>query len=195
MNITNNTLIINEQINSDNKLNKYSKNKINEINSRNGIIATTKKELEKYVYEAFENTQSKKDIHIGVISSNTINRIKYEITGIKNEEIQILFAENKEYDLAITQDTIRHIKKKNMTIENVLDIILKIDEIVINFDTVQKTIYEKGKQKNNGLRFKKKFPEETYYAVELIYKQKKVLNTQTIFMDKIDFKSIKKKPT
>ncbi len=36
---------LNNQISVDNKLDKYSKNKLNELKTRNNIVVTTKKEL------------------------------------------------------------------------------------------------------------------------------------------------------
>ena len=117
---------LNNQISVDNKLDKYSKNKLNELKTRNNIVVTTKKELWKKVFESFNDKSSKEEIHLGMISKRTIERIRKEVTGIKKNEIHELFDDNKEYDLSITQDAIRHIKKSSMSIDNVLDIIEKL---------------------------------------------------------------------
>jgi len=185
---------LNNQISVDNKLDKYSKNKLNELKTRNNIVVTTKKELRKKVFESFNDKSSKEEIHLGMISKKTIERIRKEVTGIKKNEIHELFDDNKEYDLSITQDAIRHIKKSSMSIDNVLDIIEKIDEIVVLFDKVQRTIYEKGNQKNNALRFKKEFDDGSYYTLILLCKKKSSLRVQTVFMGKKDFINKKKKP-
>lgn len=181
------TKIHSNQISKENKLDRYSKEKLNELKTRHNVIAISKRELRKKVFESFNNKNSKDEIYLGMISKNTIDRIKEEVTGIKKSEIDKLFDENKNYDLSISQDVIRHIKKPSMTIDDVLEIIEKIDEIVILFDDVQRTIYEKGKQKNNALRFKKSFKDGTYYALVLLCKKKSTFNTQTVFMKKIDF--------
>lgn len=183
----------NNQISQDNVLNKYSQNKLNDIASRGEYVATTKEEIKKYVSEAFADKSSQKDIHIGVVSQETINKIREKVTGISKNDIANLFDLSKEYDVAINQDAIRHIKKNSMTIDDVVNTIMKLDDIIVNFDSVQRTMYEKKNQKNNALVFKKSFEDGTYSAVELLYTKRKLLNTQTMYMDKIDFAAKQKK--
>lgn len=76
---------LNNQISVDNKLDKYSKNKLNELKTRNNIVVTTKKELRKKVFESFNDKSSKEEIHLGMISKKTIERIRKEVTGIKKK--------------------------------------------------------------------------------------------------------------
>lgn len=58
---------LNNQISVDNKLDKYNKNKLNELKTRNNIVVTTKKELRKKVFESFNDKSSKEEIHLGMI--------------------------------------------------------------------------------------------------------------------------------
>ena len=182
----------NKQISKDNKLFEYSESKKNEVLSRGGVIATTKQELSKYVNEAFENKDSKKNIHIGSLSQENIDNIKENIKGIKKSDIDTLFKDGKEYDVAINQDAIRHMKKDGLTNQDVTNMILKLDDIIIDFDEVLRTKYEKKNQSNDGILFRKQFSDGKYAAYEIIYNKRKVLDTHTIYMDKVDFESKKK---
>ena len=174
------------------KLSEYSNCKKNEVVSRNGIIIFSNDELSTYVYDAFDNLSSKKDIHLGCLSKSTIERITNDINGSKKIFNDEIFNSNYEYDLSINQDTIRHIKKKSMSISDVDNLIHNLVETIINYDSVSKEIYCKKNEIHNGLRFKKKINGVNYVTFVIIYTKRKVLNTKTMFIDKNDYLSIKR---
>ena len=165
---------------------------MNEVLMRGEYIATTKKELLMYVKESFKNKNSKKCIHIGCLSNDMIDNIKNNVKGIKKSEIDLLFKKDGVYDVAIKQDAIRHIKKDSMSEKDVIDYILRIDDIIVNFDEVTRTKYIKSYQTNEVLLFRKQFDDGNYYAVELIYNKKRLLNTCTAYMYQKDFENKKR---
>lgn len=56
-------------------------------------------------------------------------------------------------------------------------IIIEIDYIVVDFDSVLRKIYTKVNEEHDALRFKKNMSDGTYCAFEVLYKQRKLLNT------------------
>lgn len=189
-NISNNINVPNRNIISDNLLtfNDNEKNAI--LRGNNNVIVNSKEELRQYVLEALNDKKSKKNLYLGVIPNKTIQRIKNEVTNIKEEKTNEFLVDNKNYDLAINQEEIRHLAKESLTEEDVVDFIDSLDELIASFDTVRYTVYNNNQ---NALRFKKEMQDGVHIALEVISKQKGTFRTHTLFLEKADFISKKKK--
>jgi hypothetical protein len=174
---------------SDNLLAFDKKTAYDITRGENNVIVTTKEEVKEYVVEALKDTNSNKTLHIGVIPNETIIRIKNEITDIKQEKINSIIKENTQYDLAINQKEIRHLKKESLSENDVVEFIDTLDELIVNFDTVRYTVYNNNQ---SALRFKKKMSDGTHIALEVISNKKNTLRTHTLFLDQFNFENKKR---
>lgn len=182
----------------NNRINTFSNNLLNftdnEKNSiqrkNNNIIINNKSDLKKYVLEAINNNKTKKNIYLGVLPNLIINKILNEITDISIENKANLFDINKEYQLVINQEEIRHLFKDSLTKNDVVNFIVSLDELIVNFDNVRFCIYNNNQK---SLRFKKNMNDGTHIALEILSKQKGTMRTHTLFLDKIDFITNKKR--
>lgn len=163
--------------------NEEEKEKILRTN-KNIIIDNNNENLKKYVLEALNDKKSNKYIYLGVIPKETIVRIKSEVTDIKQNKINLVLDEDKRYDLVISQEEIRHLKKESLEESDIVDFVHNISNIIINFDNVR---YNKYNKSQNALRFKKRIHNGTYIALEIISNQKGTFRTQTLFLEKVDF--------
>lgn len=84
------------------------------LRTNKNVIVNNKSDLKKYVLEAINNKESNKYIYLGVLPDETLKRIKNEVTDIKQSKINSILEENKRYDLAISQEEIRHLKKESL---------------------------------------------------------------------------------
>lgn len=168
------------------KLLKIDNKRRNELlQSTKDIIISNKKELIYHINEALENNNSNKILHLGIIPKETIIRIKKEIQNIKKEKIDKLLDENRSYDLVISYETIRHIKKESLTIDDIKEFIFNLENLVLNFQEVSYTLYRKNQQ---ALRFKSFHDTKLFVIVEIISNSNRKLRLQTIFLDKIYLK-------
>lgn len=160
------------------------------LRGKNNIIINSKQELIYYVLEAFSDKNSNKNLYLGVIPDTVILKIIKKITDINHIKRKNLFNMNKKYQLVVNQEEIRHMKKESLKETDVVNFILHLDEIITNFDTVRYCIYNNNQ---NALRFKKKYDDKTYIALDIISNQKGILRTHTLFIEKKDFIAQKKK--
>ena len=128
-------------------------------------------------------------MYLEVIPNETIQRIKNEVTDIKQNKINEFLVDGKNYDLAINQEEIRRLYKESLNENDVVEFIDSLDELISNFDTVR---YTKYKNNQNALRLKKEMHDGTHIALEVISKQKGTFRTQTLFLEKADFIAKKK---
>ena len=82
------------------------------LRNNKNVIVNNKDELKRYVLEALNNKNMNKNLYLGIIPNKVIQRIKEEVTDIKQEKSNTFLIESKNYDLAINQEEIRHIYKK-----------------------------------------------------------------------------------
>lgn len=148
--------------------NEEEKEKILRTN-KNVIIDNNNENLKKYVLEALNDKKSNKYIYLGVIPKETIVRIKSEVTDIKQNKINLVLDEDKRYDLVISQEEIRHLKKESLEESDIVDFVHNISNIIINFDNVR---YNKYNKSQNALRFKKKNSQWYIYSIRNYFKSK-----------------------
>ena len=171
--------------NLNNSLLKFdNRTKTSILLKENNVIIDNKIQLKKYVIEAFFNNSTNKNLHLGIIPNEIIDRIKKEVTDINENKIKHLFKEDINYALVINQDEIRHLKKDCLNIEDVIDLVNNLDDLIINFDTVRYTVYNNNQ---NALRINKKMNDGTHIALEIISNKNHMLRTHTIFLKRIDF--------
>lgn len=157
----------------------------------NNFIVENKESLRNQTIEALQNQNSKKNLYLGVLSNTTIQNIQERVENISSESKNNLFDKTKEYQLAINQDEIRHLaKKEGLTEKDVINFIDSLDELIVDFDSVS---YHKYNGNQNALRFKKQMSDGTHIAFEVLSKQKGTMRTQTLFLDKADFIANKKR--
>lgn len=165
-----------------NSLENYSEKRIKSITSnKNAIIVQDKSELIHLIKQSFEDTDSKKVLHIGILPKNIIERIKSEITQIKKDNINNILKDDIDYTISIKQDEIRHLTdKEGMTINKAIDFVLSLDKILTDFDSVSYHIYNKSQ---NGLRFKKKINNDIVIAFDVISNTKQTIRVQSIHFE------------
>lgn len=135
-------IIDHEKKNYNDCLEDFDEKTIKSILAKEGnCVVRNKCELVNLVIEALSDVSSNKNLHLGIIPSKTINRIKNEITDIKKEKIEGLFKEGMSYALTISQKEIRHIKKESLMVQDVINFVCSLDDIIVNFDKVRYTLY------------------------------------------------------
>lgn len=165
-NIIINKKSLNRQSSFSNNLLSFTSKEINSIlRGKNNIVIKSKTVLKKYVLEALTSRNSNKNLYLGVIPKNIIERIIIEVTDISQINKQNLFKIEKEYQLAVNQEEIRHLKKESLSTNDVVNFIASLDELIINFDEVR---YSKYNKNQNALRFKKHMSDGTHIAFEVI---------------------------
>jgi len=168
-------------------LDDYNINIANRIlqNKRNIIISSIE-QFDYFIDEALD-TNVNKSLHLGMINKETIMFIKEKIKYLPIDKKDYL--ENNEYDLVINQSEIRHLKdnKKRLLREDIHEYVKKLPNIISNFDSV---VY--GKQKDEGLRFKKKISNYNYYSFCLVSNKKHTISAKTIYIEKLNYE-IKKR--
>ena len=120
------------------------------------VIVNEIEQLDFFIDEALI-TNSNKALHLGIISKVTIFKIKDSIKyNHYNEDV----LKNDNYDLILNQSEIRHLKDKKRRLSNddIHNYIKKIPRIISEFDKV-----DYSKQKEEGLKFMKKFDDGIYF--------------------------------
>jgi len=151
-------------------------------NVQNNVIVESDKQLADLVKEAFEDKQSKKSLHLGVVPQSSIDRINSETFGVPKDLRGYLFKADREYSLEIGQEYIRHLadEKDSLTVEDAIDYVVKLPVIVTQFDSSQFTYYEQGANRLRALKFTKRMPDGTYMSLEVV-SRKKINSKRIIF--------------
>ena len=160
--------------------------KILSMKERN-VIVKNYKQLDTLIDEAL-NTQNNKALHFGKINENIITKIKNKIQNLPKGKENYLTKNN--YDLVINQSEIRHLRdnKNRLTNEEIHNYVRKLPDIITESDDISYT----NNNKNEGLRFKKKFDDGTYISFVLVSNKKGTLTAKSIFLDKSDFEAKKR---
>lgn len=173
-------------------LTEYSGELRDLIEERGDIIVDSYDKLVEVVNLAFDEPSTKKTIYFGIIEAATLEKIKNSIPNLPKELEGKLFKEGKQYSVAATLDSIRHlIDEKSLTREDVIDYLDRFADTVTDFDSVTFNYYDGGNGETRGLLFKKKYIDGTYLSFDLISNKKRSLILQSLYMDKADY--IKKK--
>lgn len=162
------------------------------IENRGDTIIDDYDKLKSTVKNAFENPDNKSTAFLGIIDTTTLQKIKDNIPNLPKELEGKLFKEGKQYSIAITMDSIRHmVDEKGLSETDIIDYIDKIADVIIDFDSVNFDYYIKGKNKTPGLLFKKSFSDGTIITFDLVSQNKRSLLMQTLYMESSDYQKKK----
>lgn len=156
----------------------------NILKSKKNVIISNDDELKHYVIEAINNNSSNKNLYLGVIPKHVIKTIKEQITDIKKDKIDSILDSNFRYDLVINQEEIRHIMKKNISKDDIINFVNNLKNIILDFESVRYNVYNNFQ---HAMRFKKQIDDDNFIALEVISNQKGTFRTQTLFIYKKDY--------
>lgn len=160
-------------------------------NNGNYIIDSFEK-LEQIVDLAFNDPMHKATAYFGIINTETLEKIKDSIPNLPKTSKDILFKTGRDYSIATTFDSIRHIVDgKALTRADVVNYLDRLADTIVEFDSVAFNFYDKGNEKIPGLLFKKKFTDGTIVSFDLISHKKRSMVLQTLYMDSANYQKKK----
>ena len=167
------------------------------IERRGDYIVDSFDKLRKIVNMAFDKPTTKATAYFGIINPETLEKIKNSIPNLPKASKEILFKNGRDYSIAVTFDSIRHIvdDKKSLKRQDVIDYLDRLADTVVDFDSVSFSFYERGKEKTSGILFKKKFSDGTLVSYDLVSHNKRSLVLQSLYMDSVDYKKKKSAET
>ena len=166
----------------------YDKELTHFIEERGDYIVDSFEKMQQIVNLAFDEPQRKATAYFGIINADTLEKIKNSVPNLPKEGKETLFKPGRDYSIATTLDSIRHIvDEKTLNREDVINYLDRLADTILEFDTVAFSFYEKGKEKLPGLLFKKRFSDGTLVSFNLISHKKRSLNLQTLYMDGADY--------
>lgn len=173
------------------KLSAYDEDLSNIIKDRGDIIIDSYEKLREVVDLAFNQPNKKATAFLGSISPETLRDIVNNIPNLPLEYKESLFKGGRNYSIAMTMDSIRHIvDDKNLTQADVLNYLDKLPETVLSFDSVAFDFYtDSFGKKTPGLLFKKKFPNGTLVSFNLVSNKKRSLSLQTLYLNRADYEN------
>jgi hypothetical protein len=158
------------------------------ITQRGDYIIDSFEKLTEIVNLAFDNPNLKATAYFGIINTDALGKIKNSVPNLPKESKKTLFKPGRDYSVANTLDSIRHIvDEKALNREDVINYLDRLADTILEFDTVTFSFYIKGKEKLPGLLFKKRFSDGTLVSFNLISHKKRSLNLQTLYMDGADY--------
>lgn len=159
-------------------LDEFSKETKNNIKLRGGEIVNNKQELLFYVEDAIKNPQKKKNLYLGAISNEAKTKIE--------QDTQVEIFKNKQYSFVVSYDDIIHITEHFGTdAASVANEVMRLYEIVKDYDSVKAEINEKGLKK---LIFDKKYSDYDFRTVEIASNKKSTLDLVTLYVTKNNIK-------
>ncbi len=171
----------------------YSDDMIANFNQRGDIVIDSLNALNQAVMLAFNRPNLKATAYFGIIKSDIISKIESKIPNLPQELKGYLFKSGKDYSVAATLDSIRHIvDDKNLSQEDVIEYLDRLADTIVDFDSVTFDYYtDSYGKKNNGLLFKKVFDDGVIASFNLVSHGKRSLKLQTIYLDKASYKKKK----
>ncbi len=166
------------------------------IKQKGDLIVDSFDKLEEIVNLAFDDPQRKATAYFGIINAETLEKIKNSIPNLPKDLEETLFKKGREYSVAATLDSIRHmVDDKNLTREDVLDYLDKFADTILEFDSVSFSFYDGGNGEARGLLFRKTFQDGTYISFDLVSNKKKSVVLQSLYMDQADYEKKKSAKT
>ena len=163
------------------------------IEERGDIIVDSYDKLINVVDLAFDNPDMKATAYFGIVDVDTLKKIENSVPNIPRDMNGKLFKEGRQYSIAATLDSIRHlVDDKNLTRSDLIDYLDRLADTIVDFDSVSYSVYTDSRnQKNNGILFKKKYQDGTYVSFEIVSNNKKSLSMVTLYLDNADYKKKK----
>lgn len=162
------------------------------IEQRGDHIVDSFGKLEEVVNLAFDNPTHKATAYFGIIKAETLEKIKNSIPNLPKAVEGILFKEGRDYSIATTLDTIRHIvDDKSLGREDVIDYLDRLADTILDFDTVAFDYYVQGSNKMPGLLFKKRFGDGTIVSFNFVSHKKRSVVLQSLYLNTADYQKKK----
>lgn len=173
------------------KLSAYDEDLSRIIREHGDIIIDNYEKLQEVVDLAFDQPNKKATAYLGSIDPNTLQQILSSIPNLPSEYRDTLFKTGRNYSIAMTLDSIRHIvDDKHLTRVDVLDYLDKLSETILSFDSVAFDVYtDSFGKKTPGLLFKKKFSDGTLISFNLVSNKKKSISLQTLYLNRADYEN------
>lgn len=161
------------------------------------IIVDSYDKLVDAVNRAFENPNDKVTMYFGILDNDVLSAINKKIPNLPTEANGSLFKPGRQYSVAATFDSIRHLvsDKSGLTIEDVIDYLDRFADTIVDSDTATFNYYIRGNLKINGILFKKSYQDGTILNFDLVSNKKKIVGLQTLYMKKADYKKRKSAET
>ena len=178
---------------ANNFLIRYNKEMSSLIEKTGNVIVDSYDKLVEQVNRAFDKPKEKATLYFGILDKDILSDINDKIPNLPREMSGSIFKKGRQYSVAATLDSIRHLidDKKGMTKEDVIDYLDRFADAIVDNDSVSFASYNRGNLKIDGLLFKKAFPDGTILTFDLVSNGKKVIGLQTIYMDKAGYKKRK----
>ncbi len=152
---------------------EFNRQTLNNIKLRGGILINSITELIENIENAL-NGNVKVNMYLGAISNEVKDRIVSDIG-------QQIF-KDKQYALVVSYDDIVHISEHfGYDVNKITEEILKLYDIIKNYDTVNLEITDKNMKK---LVFDKSYSDYDYRTVEIVSNKKNTLDLVTFFVTK-----------
>lgn len=182
---------------ANDKLIPYDEELTSIIEQKGGYVIDSFEKLENVVNLAFDNPQQKATAYFGILSPDVLSNIENNIPNLPKELNGNLFKQGRDYSIAATLDSIRHIiDEKDLSRTDVVDYLDRLSDTIVDYDTVHFNYYIDNRgQRANGVIFKKKFNDGTIESFELVSNGQKSLKLQTIYMERADYKKRKSAKT
>ncbi len=163
------------------------------IGERGDIIVDSREKLVEVVDLAFDDPNHKATAYFGIISPDTLEKIKNSVSNLPKELEDALFKAGKDYSIAATLDSIRHlVDDKNLDRADVVDYVDRLADTIVDADSVSFDFYTKGSNRTPGLLFKKVFSDGTIITFDLVSHKKRALSLQTLYMESADYQKKKR---
>ena len=166
------------------------------IEQRGDYIVNSFDKLKQIVNLAFDNPNLKATAYFGIISNESLEKIKNSIPNLAKAIEGILFKEGRDYSIAVTFDSIRHIvDEKGLSREDVIDYLDRLADTILVFDSVAFDYYYQGGQKTPGLLFKKAFSDGTLLSFNLVSQKKRSIVLHSLYLDSVNYQKKKSAKT
>ena len=166
------------------------------ISQRGDYIVDSFERLVDVVNFAFDKPNEKATAYFGIIPTDILSKIEKSIPNLPKEMTGNLFKAGKDYSVAATLDSIRHLAdEKKLSREEIIEYLDRMTDCIVEFDTVTFDYYYEKGNKMNGILFKKTFDDGTFASFEIVSNKKRSLNLQTFYMQKVDYKKKKSAET
>ena len=167
------------------------------IKARGDYIVDSFAKLEKVVNLAFDEPNTKATAYFGIVNAETLKKIKDSIPNMPKASKDILFKEGRDYSIATTLDSIRHIAdEKGLKREDIIDYLDRLADTIIDFESVTFDFYtDSYKNRVPGLLFKKTFADGALISFDLISQNKRSIVLQSLYLDSVDYKKKKSAKT
>lgn len=167
------------------------------IERRGDYIVDSFDKLQEIVNMAFDKPQLKATAYFGIINTETLEKIKNSTHNLPKSVEGILFKKGRDYSIAVTLDSIRHMvdEKSSLTREDIIDFLDRLADTIVEFDTVAFSFYEKKGERIPGLLFDKKFSDGTLSSYNFVSQGKRSLVLQSFYMDSGDYQKKKSAET